>query len=105
MNAEVDLLLPLGLLFLTHVRFMLVVNKVDDRSQRVAIVDVVTETRSVDDSELGLELLLLKLGLDDVYFGQLVQLLVVTASVVLWRRELSGEKRVDKRGLSQARLA
>src|SRR6266702_2535882 len=64
MNAKVTLLAALGLLLLNHVRFMLVVNEVDNRRPRVPVVDIVAKARSVDDGELDLELLLLKLGLD-----------------------------------------
>ena len=104
-DAEVDLLLALGLLLLAHVRLVLVVNEVDDGSPRVTVVDVVAEARGVDDGELGLELLLLELGLDDLHLGELVKLLLVTLVVVLVRGELGGEERVDERGLSEARLA
>lgn len=84
---------------------MLVVNEVDDGRPRVAVVNVVAETRAVDDGELRLELLLLQLGLDDLDLGQLVELLGVATRVVLRRGQLSGEQRVNKRRLSQPRLA
>ena len=82
-DAEVDLLLALGLLLLAHVRLVLVVNEVDDGSPRVTVVDVVAEARGINDGELRLELLLLELGLDDLDLGELVELLVVAATVVL----------------------
>lgn len=104
-HAEVDLLLALRLLLLTHVRFMLVVNEVDDRRPRVAVVDVVSEPGRVDHGELCLELLLLQLGLDDLDLRQLVELLLVPLGVVLRRRKLGREERVDERGLSETRLA
>lgn len=37
---------------------MLVVNEVDDGCPRVTVVDVVSETGGIDDSEFSLELLL-----------------------------------------------
>jgi len=45
---------------------MLVVNKVDNRGPRVAVVDIVAEAWRVNNGELDLEGLLLELGLDDV---------------------------------------
>ena len=55
----------------------------------------------VDDGQLRLELLLLQFGFDDLDFGELVELLVVTLVVVLGRRELGGEERVDERGFAE----
>ena len=88
MDTEVNLFPSRRLLFLPHIRFVLVVNEVDNGSPRVLVVHIVAESWGVDDGELGLELLLLKLGLDDFDFGQLVELLVVTAVVVLGRCDL-----------------
>ena len=104
-HPEVNLLLPLWLLLLAHVRLVLVVNEVDDGSPRVTVVDVVTEARGVDDRQLRLELLLLELGLDDLNLGELVKLLLVTLVVVLVRRELGGEEGVDERRLSKTGFA
>lgn len=64
-HTQVGLLSTLGLLLLPHIRFMLIVNEVDDWAPRVAVVDIVTKTGGVDDSELDLERLFLELGLDD----------------------------------------
>lgn len=82
-HPQVDLVLSLGLLFLTHVCLMLIVNEVYDRCPRVAVVDVVAKSRRVNDRELCFELLLFELSLNDLHLGQLVKLLVVTAVVVL----------------------
>jgi hypothetical protein len=68
-HTEVELLSTLGLLLLAHVALVLVIDKVDYRSPRVAVVDVVAKAGSVDDGELDTELLLLELGLDDVDLG------------------------------------
>ena len=89
MNSQVTLLGPLRLLFLAHVRLMLVVNEVDNGQPRITVVDVVTESRCVNHGELNLELLLLKLGLDDIDFSELVELLVVTPGVAFSGRQLS----------------
>jgi hypothetical protein len=89
MNSQVTLFGPLGLLLLTHVCLMLVVNEVDDGQPRITVVDVVTESRCVNHGELNLELLLLKLGLDDIDFSELVELLVVTPGVAFSGRQLS----------------
>lgn len=104
-NPEVSLLLALRLLFLSHVGLMLVVDEIDDWGPRVTVVDIVPESRSVDDGELDFELLLLKLCLDDLDLGQLVQLLVVTLIVVPGRRQLGSEERVDQSGLAETRFA
>lgn len=104
-HPQVALLTPLRLLLLDHVRLMLVVNEVDDGSPRVPIVDVVAEAGRVDNGELHFELLLLELGLDDLDLGELIELLVVTARVVLRGRKLGREKSVDERGFSKTRLA
>ena len=84
-NTKITLLAALGLLLLNHVCLMLVVNEVDDGRPRVAVVDIVTKTGSVNDGELDLELLLLELSLDNLDLGELVKLLVV-ASGVIFRR-------------------
>jgi hypothetical protein len=62
---------------------MLVVNKVDDWQPRITVVDIITESRCVNHSELDLELLLLKLSLNNIDFGELVKLLVVTPAIAL----------------------
>ena len=85
MNTKITLLAALGLLLLNHVCLMLVVNEVDDGRPRVAVVDIVTKTGSVNDGELDFELLLLELSLDYLDLGELVKLLVV-ASGVIFRR-------------------
>ena len=104
-NTKVALLAALGLLLLNHVRLMLVVNKVDDGRPRVAVVDVVTKTGGVNHGELNLERLLLELSLDDLDFGELVELLVVASVIVFRQRKLGGEECIDKSGLPQTRLA
>jgi hypothetical protein len=50
-DTEVDLVGAARLLFLQHVRLMLVVEKLDDGLPRVAVVDIVTEARGVDDGK------------------------------------------------------
>ena len=51
MNTEVDSVGSAWLLFLQHVGLMLIIQKFDDRHPRVAVVDVVTEARSVNDGQ------------------------------------------------------
>ena len=105
MDTQVNLVVSLWLLLLHHVGFVLVVNEVDDGCPRVAVVDIVSEAGAVNHGEFSLELLFLKLGLDDFDLSQLVELFVVATAVVLWGRQLGGEKCVDKRSLAQPRLA
>lgn len=50
-DTKVDLVLAARLLLLEHVRFMLVVKELDDGHPGVAVVDIVTETRGVNDSQ------------------------------------------------------
>jgi len=104
MNTQIRLFVPLGLLLLTHVRFVLVVNKLDNWEPRVAVVNVVSEARGVDDGELDLELAFFELSLDYFHLRELVQLLEMTLVVVFRRGQLSREKGVDERGFAQPRF-
>ena len=104
MDPEVGLLPTLGLLFLSHVGLVLVIDEIDDWGPRVTVVDIVSESGGVNDGELDFELLLLKLRLDDLDLGKFVELLVVTPRVVLGRRQLGGEERVDESGLAETRF-
>lgn len=58
-NTEVNLIAATWLLLLKHVRLVLVVKELDDGLPRVAVVDVVSEARGVNDGEADLEELLL----------------------------------------------
>jgi hypothetical protein len=51
MHSKVDLFLSLGLLFLKHVRLMLVVKELDNRHPGVTIVDIVAEARRINDGQ------------------------------------------------------
>lgn len=104
-NPQVSLLHPLWLLLLPHIRLVLVIDKVDDGRPRVTVVDIVTKAGGVDDGQLDFELFLLQLSLDDLHLCQLVELLQVTTCVVLGRRQLRGEQRVDECRFTQPRLA
>ena len=104
-HTEVAFLGALGLLLLSHVDFVLVIDEVDDGHPRVAVVHVVTKARCVDDGELDLELLLLEFGLDDLDLGELVELLEVPAVVVLGGVELGGEEGVDEGCFAEAGFA
>ena len=48
MHSEVRLVGPQRLLFLSHIRLMLVINEVNDGGPGVAVVDVVTKAGSVN---------------------------------------------------------
>lgn len=50
-HTEINLLRSARLLLLKHVALVLVVQELDDRLPRVAVVHVVTETRSVNDGK------------------------------------------------------
>jgi len=60
-NAHVAQLLTHGLLILTHVRLVLVVNKVDNGHPAVAVVSVVSKSGCVNHRQLDSELLLFQL--------------------------------------------
>jgi hypothetical protein len=51
MYSKVDLVGTAWLLFLEHVRFMLVVEEFNDGLPRIAVVDIVSKSRSVNDCE------------------------------------------------------
>ena len=51
MNSEIDPVGSARLLFLQHVRLMLIVQELYDRHPGVAVVDVVAEARSVNDCQ------------------------------------------------------
>ena len=121
-NTEIDLIRAARLLLLQHVRLVLVVEELDDGLPRVAVVDVVTETRGVDNSKADwgvlvggdgqsngalptLEELLLELGLGDLNLDSLVHLLVVSSLVVGIVLDGGGEEGVDEGSLSETRLA
>ena len=50
-DTEVNLVLAARLLLLEHVRLVLVVEELDDGLPGVAVVDIVTESRSIDDGQ------------------------------------------------------
>jgi hypothetical protein len=117
-NTEIDLIRAARLLLLQHVRLVLVVEELNDGLPRVAVVDVVTETRSVDNSKADwavlvegdgqsngalptLEELLLELGLGDLNLDSLVHLLVVSSLVVGIVLDGGGEEGVDEGSLSE----
>lgn len=103
-NSKVRLVLSLWLLLLSHVHFMLIVEKVDNGSPAVSIVDVVAKARRINDSQFHLELLLLELSLDNVDLDSLVQLLLMTKRVVLSSRQFSREESIDEGSLANAAL-
>lgn len=74
-HTEVLLLATEGLLLLTHVGLVLVIDELHDRDPAVAVVDIVAEAGGVDDGELDVESTLLKVGLEDLDLGRLVELL------------------------------
>lgn len=55
MNPEVGLLTALGLLLLSHVGFMLIIDEVNDRSPRITVVDVVSKPGGINNGEFDFE--------------------------------------------------
>ena len=80
-KVEVGLVPALGLLLLTHVGFMLVVNELDNGQPRVPVVDVFANAGGIIDGEFDLELAFLRLGLDNFDLSELVELLVIALGV------------------------
>jgi hypothetical protein len=91
-NPEVNLFVALRLLLLAHIRFVLVINEVDDWRPGITVVDIVTKSGGVNDGKFDLELLFLKLSLDYFDFCELVELFVVPPAVVPSGRQLGSEK-------------
>ena len=104
MNPQVSFLVSLWLLLLTHISFMLVVNKLDDWKPRVAVVDIVSKPGGINDGEFDLELTFLKLGLDNFDLGQFVQLFIVASGVVFRGRQFGREESIDEGGFAQSRF-
>jgi len=82
MNTQVDLVLSPGLLLLQHIRLVLVIQEFDDWHPRVTVVDIVPKARCVDNGQTDFEELLFQLGLGDLNFNGLVNLLLVSLLVV-----------------------
>jgi len=99
-NTKVDLLNTTRLLLLQHVGFMLVVEEFDDWLPGITVVDIVTETRSIDYGETDFEELLLQLSLCDLNLDGFVNLLVVATFVVGVVLDCGGEESVDECSLS-----
>lgn len=123
-DTEIDLVVSARLLLLQHVRLVLVVEELDDWHPGVAVVDVVTEARGVDDSQADcvgsvsrlnaipafrprptLEELLLQFSLRDLDLDGLVDLLLMSPLVVGIVLDGRGEEGVDEGRLAEARFA
>ncbi|KAI3614920.1 cell division control protein 12 [Moniliophthora roreri] len=53
MDPQICLLLSLRLLFLPHIRLMLVVNEIDDGTPGIFVVHIITKPRCVNDMSLS----------------------------------------------------
>ena len=104
MDPQVRFLVSLWLLLLTHVSFMLVVNELNDWEPWIAVVDIVSKSRGVNDRKFDLELTFLELSLNNLDFSQFIQLLVVASTVVFSRWQFGGEESVDEGGFAQSRF-
>lgn len=56
-DTEIDLVNTAGLLLLQHVGLMLIIQELDNWHPRVAVVDIVAETRCVDNGQSDYQLL------------------------------------------------
>ena len=50
-DSHVDLILPMWLLLLQHVRLVLIIEELDNRLPRITVVDVVSKSRRIDDGQ------------------------------------------------------
>lgn len=82
---------PRRLLFLTHVRLVLVVDEVNDWVPAVLVIDIVTEARGINNRQLDLEVLLLHFCAHDVDLGRAIQLLIMANTIILGSHQLGGE--------------
>ena len=103
MNTEVDPVGSAWLLFLQHVRLMLIVQEFDDGHPGVAVVDVVAEAGSVDDCQadyptpcfrIGTPIILKQMKIIPLKNFSSSSALVISISTVLstcfaWRRRWS----------------
>ena len=120
-NAHVNLVCTTGLLLLQHVRFMLVVEEFNDGLPGIAVVDIISKARGINDGQtnytftlvwpeetkrmITFEELLLQLRLGDFDLHSAVNLLLVTALVVGVVLDSSRKQGVDKGSLSKSRLS
>jgi len=104
-HTQVGLLLSLGLLLLTHVGLVLVIDKLNDGLPGVPVVDIVSKPRRVNDRQPDLEELLLQLRLCNINLHRLAQLLLMAALMIRVVLDGRGEERIDEGRLSKARLA
>ena len=106
MHAHVHFIVPVGLLLLSHVALMLIVNEVDYGSPRVTVVDIVSESGSIDNGQFDLELFLLELGFHYINLRVLfLKLLDMPGGVFTGGCELGGEEGIDEGRLAEAGLA
>ena len=95
MHTGVDEVAAVGLLLLTQVRLVLVVNKVDERDPAVAVIHIVAKAGRVDNREVHTELLFLQLGTDHIDLDSLVELRHMALRIVRSGRKLSAKECVD----------
>lgn len=124
MYAQVNLFGTAWLLLLKHIALVLVVQELDNWLPGIAVVDVVSEARGINDGEtyfylvsaacprdsllarsLTLEELLLELCLGDFNLHSLVNLLGVATAVIGVVLDRGREQGVDKRSLAKSRLS
>lgn len=58
MNTEINLVNTAGLLLLQHVGLMLIIQELDNWHPRIAVVDIVSEARGINDGETNYQQLL-----------------------------------------------
>jgi hypothetical protein len=106
MYSHIKLVTSVRLLFLSHKALVLIIDKVDNGSPRVFIVDIVAKARCINNIKFHSELLLLKFSFDDIDFSILVfDLFAVAIRIVAPLSEFSCEQSIDECSFSQTRLS
>ena len=95
MHTGVDEVAAVGLLLLTQIRLVLVVNKVDERYPAVAVIHIVAKAGRVDNREVHTELLFLQLGTDHIDLDSLVELRHMALRIVRSGCKFSAKECVD----------
>lgn len=94
-----------GLLFLSHVVFMLIVNKVNDRNPAMTVIHIITKTRSINNGQLDLKHLFLQFSSGDLDLSSFGRDLCTSLIQVFGLLDGGCEECIDKCCLATTRFA
>jgi len=103
-HPHVAFIATFGLLLLSHVNFMLIVHEINDGCPAIPVVDVIPKARRINNSEFHFEGLFFQFCLDNLDLGKLVQLLDMSATVILGWTEFGAEQSVNECRFAQPRF-